>query len=118
MEAMGAFMEEFGIMEGMSLESIGRGMRMQGGSEQTGREGLHSNKFDAGKFMMRKELRGLVYGMHSLVSSNHLSEALREDLCRLYAVDVDVMRYLGFAVGYCKGYSAEHTRGQGSEGIR
>jgi hypothetical protein len=96
MEEMGTFMEEFGVVEGMSIESMGRGKR-------TGKEGLHFNKFDAGKPMTKQgeELRGLVYGMQSLVSSNHLSEVLKEELCRLYAVDVDVMRYLGFKVGYC-----------------
>jgi hypothetical protein len=134
MEEMGTFMEEFGVVEGSSIDRLGRGMRMpnangngngdgavveqqkgrgghfferlpQGGDERTGKEGLHFNKFDAGKAMTTQgeELRGLVYGMQSLVSNNQLSESLKVELCRLYAVDVDVMLYLGFQVAYCKG---------------
>jgi hypothetical protein len=125
MEGMGTFMEAFGIVEGSSIDRLGRGMRPptttiqsdgereqqktfferlpQGGADRTGKEGLHFNKFDAGKSMTTQgeELRGLVYGMHSLVLDDQLSDSLTEELCRLYAVDVDVMHYLGFPEGYC-----------------
>lgn len=76
------------------------------GTEDSGNEKagiIHANKFDNQKLMsvQSETYRDLVYQMQNLVKQQQLSDSLIKELCRLYQMDVKVMRYLGFSVEYC-----------------
>uniref|UniRef100_A0A7S4N147 Sulfotransferase n=1 Tax=Odontella aurita TaxID=265563 RepID=A0A7S4N147_9STRA len=85
----------------------GAGRGVEGGGNIAA--GLHLNKFDSRKAMSRKGevLRGLADKIRGLSAEDanwglsKMPADMLKDLCRLYAIDVDVMEYLGFGVKVC-----------------
>lgn len=121
MDGMGELAAEFGAAEGQEgldpfssssflAAANGTGGIPQGVGQGGTTVGLHLNKFDEGKVMTEggEELRGIADRIRCLSLAEEdsggmtMPQDLMEDVCRLYAVDVAVIRHLGFRVGTCK----------------
>ena len=90
-------------------KDMGQKMRTHGNGQdkvivkRQQRDVTHLNKFDDNKFMTAEgeALRGLVKTLQTLESKKQMSRDVIDQLCRLYGVDADIMKYLGFQVNYC-----------------
>jgi hypothetical protein len=117
MDQMGTLMRVFGVVDDersnnnnnnkhralgddVAVEDHGKTKTIMGGG---GRGGLHVNKFDDHKSMsyQAEPYRYLVYKMQEMVAKDRLSDKVQSLVCRLYQVDVDVMRYLTFPLDHC-----------------